>query len=30
MTVNQLALLIAALAFVGVVLWLGDAWRDGE
>jgi hypothetical protein len=30
LTVNQLAMVILALASIGVGLWLMDAWRDGE
>ncbi len=30
LTVNELALLIAALAFIGVALSLLGVWRDGE
>jgi hypothetical protein len=30
LTVNQLALVILALASIGVGLWFLDAWRDGE
>jgi hypothetical protein len=28
LTVNELALVILALASIGVGLWLFDAWRD--
>jgi hypothetical protein len=30
LTFNELALVILALASIGVGLWLVDAWRDGE